>query len=132
MGTLIFRGPRASAAGAMEPPEVATNLTPNPASGNLTADGSEQTLAGATAAAGCYVLEVNAVNMANLDTVILRAYTKTYSSDTRALCFIASFSNVQVEKIKISPMIYAEGDINFTLQQTAGTNRTYRWAVLKV
>jgi hypothetical protein len=108
---------------------VATSLTPNPASGNLTADGTEQTLASGTSA-GTYQLHINLSNMASGDAVRLRIYSKANSLDTETVVYDRTFANVQGEPLTVSPPHGAVADYKATLQQTAGTNRTYQWAVV--
>lgn len=96
------------------------------ASGNQTADGLEDTLTSGTSA-GTYVLAVNCANMADGDTLELRIYGKANASDTEALIYFASFSNLQSSPLKLSIPVAAPSDYKATLKQTAGSNRTYQW-----
>ena len=116
----------------MAGPVITTLLSPNPASGNQTADGSEDTLASASAASGTFVLRVDTSNMADGDVTELRAYSKANASGSEVLCWYVSIANAQGEVLKYSPPIPTAEDIKFTLKQTAGTNRTYQWAVLNL
>lgn len=116
----------------MAGPVITTLLSPNPASGNQTADGAEDTLASSSAASGTYVLRVDTTNMADGDVLELRAYSKANGSASEVLAWYASIANAQSEILKYSPPIPTADDIKFTLKQTAGTNRTYQWAVLNL
>lgn len=108
---------------------ISTGLTPNPASGNTTTDGTEQTLASGTPA-GTYVLRIDTTNMVDGDTIELRAYGKANGSATEHQCYFASFSNTQTDALKLSPPIPAVEDIKLTLKRTAGTDRAYQWSVV--
>lgn len=116
----------------MSGPVITALLSPNPASGNLTADGSEDLLASATAASGVFQLRADLSNMADGDIVELRAYTKANGNGTEGLVYYASFANAQTNKIALSLPVATAEDIKFTLKQTAGTNRNFQWSVLNL
>lgn len=111
------------------PPVLTTLLTPNPASGNTTTDGTEQTLASATAAAGIYLLKIDCSNMVDGDTIELRGYSKVNGSATRRLEEYVSISDGGKGNIPIGP-IHTPGDVQFTIKRIAGTDRSYQWGVL--
>lgn len=110
-------------------PVITTLLSPNPASGNTTTDGTEQTLASGTAAAGTYQCLVDTTNMVDGDIIELRCYTKSNGSATEHQEFYASFGGAQGDAVKASPIIPTAADVKFTIKRTAGTDRAYQWGV---
>lgn len=114
---------------------ISTQLTPNPASGNITANGTEQTLASTASLAQGATLEfsVDCANMAAGDTVKLRVYANVNSANDR-LVQVAEFSGVQEVAMKASYArpIEAGGRYKVTMQQTAGTYRSFQWKVLEL
>src|SRR5579863_9590896 len=116
----------------MAGPVITTLLSPNPASGNLTADGLEDTLASGTAASGTFMPRVNLANMADGDVVELRGYTKANGSDTEGQLWYISFANKQSDVLPPLPATPTAEDYKVTLKQTAGTNRTFQWSVLNL
>lgn len=95
-------------------------------SGNITTDGTEQTLY-STTTAGTYQLAINLSNMASGDAVRIRIYGKANASDTEAVIYDRSFSNAQGEALKISPPEPATHDWKATIQRTGGVDRSYQW-----
>ena len=116
----------------MSGPVITTLLSPNPASGNLTADGTEQTLANSTAASGTFMPRVSLANMVDGDIVEIRGYSKANGSATERQCWICSFANAQGDQLPPLPATPTAEDYKVTLKQTAGTNRTYQWSVLNL
>lgn len=116
----------------MTAPVITTLLSPNPASGNTTTDGTEQTLASAASAAGIYQLLIDTTNMVDGDQIELRAYTKSNGSATEHQAYFASFANAQTDLVKMSLPIATAADIKFTVKRTAGTDRAYQWGVLNL
>lgn len=115
----------------MSAPAITTLLTPNPASGNTTTDGTEQTLASGTAA-GVYQLLLNAANMVDGDIIELRAYGKANGSDAESQMYMATFAHTQTDKLKASLAIVAPSDVKFTIKRVAGTDRSYQWGVVNL
>ena len=68
-------------------------------------------------------------NLANGDTVELRAKTKVLSGGSAAQDFCASFSNVQADPVKKSIPVPSVDSVAFTLKQTAGTGRAFGWNI---
>ena len=64
----------------MAGPATTTLLYPNPADGNLTADGSQNCIAGGSAS-GTYLPKVNLTNMADGDITELAGFGRAYSGD---------------------------------------------------
>ena len=117
----------------MAGPAITTLLAPNPASGNLTADGTEQTLASSTAASGVFMPRVNLANMVNGDLVVIRCYMKANGSDTEGLSFSLSFFGVQTDVLPALPAVPTAEDIKFTLQETPiSGHHTYQWGILNL
>ena len=102
------------------------------ASGTLTpVVGTETTFNGASfTVAGTYVLQVDTVNMALGDVVELRAYDMVLSAGTERQAFMASYSNVQGDPIKISIPMTSLYSCHFTINQVAGTARAFPWNVI--
>ena len=102
-----------------------------PAHGNTTADGSEQTLDTRTTD-GMYQLVVSTANMADGDATEFRIKTKPRdAAGSRELAYYACYKNAQAIPIKQSVPITGSS-IEFTLKQTAGTNRAYQWSVRRL
>lgn len=110
-------------------------------SGTLTADGTEQTLGSAFTDSGVYVVTVNLEEMAAADVVALRAYVKVLTGDTeKRLLYSAAYANAQGdaadagagalgEVVACSVPIESPYEVEFTLEQIAGTNRDFKWRV---
>lgn len=111
-------------------PVVATGLSPNPASGTTTTDGTEQVLASGTSTPGDYVFALDATNMVDGDTIELRVYTVLKSAGSYRQAYFASFSNTQTDAAKVSICLPSVYGYKATLKRTAGTDRAYDWAVL--
>jgi hypothetical protein len=99
--------------------------------GDLTADGTEQTLWDVTTNkwfSGWIDLE----NMASGDTTVIKTYVKVRSTGvaTLSLWSVDTYVDAQTNKpiVFVAPM---PSDIEFkvTLTQSAGTNRVYPWKV---
>jgi len=114
---------------------ITTQLSPNPASGNTTADGTAQTLASSAglSSGGIFVLIVETVNMAAGDVLELRLYTSVNTANDRQ-CAFASFSNAQsdVATLAMPVPVEAGGRFKATLKQAAGTNRSYQWKIVQL
>lgn len=105
---------------------VTALLSVNPAVGDTTTDGSEQTLASGTAA-GIFELNLNRANMVDGDFVELRAYKKVNDTTKQQVAFatIARGGDTHVQFGPIATATYIE----FTLKRVAGTDRAYKWSI---
>jgi len=100
------------------------------AQGDLTADGTEQTVWDVTTSkwfSGYIDLE----NMASGDTVVLKQYLKVRSTGVATLVQIepsVTYTDAQTGKnvVYFTPMP-SDVEYKVTLTQTAGTNRVYPW-----
>jgi len=92
---------------------------------------TEHTLVTDTTGKTC-VLGVDTGAMVNGDVTILRIYTKMLSGGTERLAYQATFQNVQGVPQKYSVPVPAHYSFKATLQQTAGTGRSYPWEVMSV
>lgn len=97
------------------------------AEGTLTADGTEQTIKEITALVNKLHCFVDLTNMQSGDTVVVRQYMQIKSAGTFIKYAEETYNDAQT-----LPMLYivlkpARYGIKITLQQTAGTNRTYDW-----
>jgi len=105
------------------------------ASGTQTATiGTEHSLH-SNAGAKVFIFVVNTTNMVNGDVLELRIKSKVLTGSTVALAFLATFQNVQAEPVKMSVPVAGAGftgGTEFTLKQTAGTGRSYEWAVWSI
>jgi hypothetical protein len=116
----------------MGAPNITTLLSPNPASGNTTANGTEQTLASAASAAGIYQLDFDRTNMTDGDVTELRAYKKVNGGAAEHLIGFVSLgpAGTPTEAIVEFGPFATSNCIKFTMKQIAGTNRAYQWGVL--
>lgn len=106
--------------------------------------GTEHTLGVAATTNATYVLKVQLKNLANGDTLELRAYTKVLAADVAAtLIYSASFANLQGdggapgtsasgEVVAVSVAIPSDLSVTMTLKQTAGVGRAFDWAILRI
>lgn len=90
------------------------------------------------AAAGTYLLEVDANLMQDGDTLELRVYAIVLTGGTRHVAYLGRWTGAQPadDQIKISVPISNEltdsGSLRFTLKQAAGTSRNFPWKVLQL
>jgi hypothetical protein len=119
----------------MTAPVRTTLLSPNPATGTTTTDGTEQTLASG-AAGGSFALQIDISAMQDGDEAELRAYTKAKSGGTERQIGYArlgplgqSSSSDQIQPFGPFPVV---DDIKITLKRLAGTDRAYDWSVLNL
>ena len=102
------------------------------ASGTITATvGTEHTLA-TNNTGGTFIFVVNTSNMSYGDEVILRIKTKTIATSTTTLAYSAVYAHIQGEPVKYSPPVPSLDEITVTLEQTAGTGRSFEWNLLKI
>ena len=90
---------------------------------------TEHTLATITTP-GTYVLRVDANALALGDRLVLRAKVEALSGGTRRLLFSGVFEHVLADKIADSIPVPVVHGVEFTLQQTAGTGRSFPWSVI--
>ena len=96
---------------------------------------SETTLGNAITDAGTYQLKLDMSNLAGgstPDILELRVYSKTLSGDTTALIDIWTFVGVQNVPIIYTPPYPELYYLEFTLKQTQGTGRTFKWNILQL
>lgn len=91
---------------------------------------TEHTLATITDA-GVYALHVDVSNLANGETLRLRAVLKVRTGSTGKVVYEAWLYGGQAEAIVVSPPIMSPWSVAFTLTQTGGTGRSYEWAVVQ-
>lgn len=96
------------------------------ANGTITANGSEQTLASPSGPA-TYILVVDMTNLVNGDVTVLRCKSKAKSGGSAIAFAMGSYSNAQSDPLKMSIPVPSVDGGTFTLQQVAGTNRSYDW-----
>ena len=107
---------------------------PNPIDENtLTADGTEQSVY--TAATNRVTqLFVNVDNMQSGDTIVIREKIKVLTGDSVALIKSTTLTGAN-GTLPGSSLIFQSDPLSgpygvtYTLEQTAGTNRTYKWRV---
>lgn len=93
-----------------------------------TAGGTEDVLATVTDP-GVYQLVVDLANMALGDVVTLKVYGKARSTDTERLLYSATYTQVQAEPLVESVPVVSPHHMKVSLTQSAGTARTFPWAV---
>ena len=89
---------------------------------------TEHTLSTVTDA-GTYVLMVDTNAMVLGDELELRLKTKILSGGTTREFLVATYAHVQGQPIKASIPVVSTQEAVFTLKQTAGTGRSFPWAV---
>jgi hypothetical protein len=104
------------------------------AANSVTTDGTEQTISGASyTTSGTYILSINAKNIANGDMVIIRVKTKVDASDSADVAYDGLYANVQAapKKFSIAVPITSNGEITFTIERKTGTDRAYRYSIMR-
>jgi len=82
---------------------------------------------------GAFQFVVNMVNLADGDELELRVYEAALSTDsTSDLVKAWYFAHVQVEDLFVSPAFLLLHRWRFSLKQTAGTGRSFKWSIRKV
>lgn len=79
--------------------------------------------------AGTYVFGVDLSNMANGDIVELFVNVKLRSGSTSTNAYKATFANVQGQPVQFSVPVLVPHEIICQLRQTAGTGRSFDWAI---
>lgn len=92
---------------------------------------TEHTLATITDA-GTYILTVDLSGMQNGDVLELRVKTKLTSGDTSQLAYDAFYAHAQSRPNVYSIPVPSPIEFVATLKQTAGTGRTFIWAVYRL
>lgn len=92
---------------------------------------TEHTL-GTTSTAGIYQLMVDGNALANGDVVELRCKAKVLSGGTERILFVQAYSNAQGDPVKMSIPVTVPQTSTWTLKQTAGTGRSFDWALLRL
>lgn len=97
--------------------------------------GTETTLGSAITTAGTYQLNLNVTNLAGggtPDILELRVYGKTLSGDTKALKDIWTLVGIQVVPIIYTPPYPEPYYLEFTVKQTQGTGRTFKYNIVQL
>lgn len=92
--------------------------------------GVETTLATDTTN-GTFVLEVDVSNLVNGDLLEIRVYTITLNGGSLTQAWKGTYQHAQINNHKISPPVASDQSIKCTLNQQAGTGRTYAWKMLR-
>ncbi|QQG66365.1 hypothetical protein [Desulfobulbus oligotrophicus] len=101
------------------------------ASGIQTAQvGSEHVLATNTTT-GIFVLVVDTNDMAVGDSLTLRIKTMAIGGGDTRLAYTLNYADLQGEPVKYSVPVPSNNSITCTLEQTAGTARTFPWSLLR-
>jgi hypothetical protein len=98
--------------------------------GTLTADGTEQTVAELDAL-GSLEGWIDLANMASGDAVTIKIYTKMKSGGTYRLYDSGDYSDVQAKPALHTIELPTTYGIKITLQQTAGTYKTYDYTFFR-
>ncbi len=93
--------------------------------------GTEHTLSTQTGA-GVYTLVVDLADLAAGDIVTLRLKTKVLSGGASRLAFVAEYAHAQAAPAAVSVPVPVAHEITATLEQTAGTGRSFDWSLLRV
>jgi hypothetical protein len=104
-------------------PVITTLLSPNPASGNLTANGTEQTIASSTSLSvgATFQPVIDLTNLADGDIVIVKTYRQANSSSSLVEESAVSFSNAQSDLVPDLKKTNCTAGLGYkaTVQQTA-------------
>jgi hypothetical protein len=97
----------------------------------LASIGTEHTLTTSTANK-VFVLVVDLANLASGDTVELRIYTIARAAGSERQAYMESFVGAQTSPMAYSVPVPANISCKATLKQTAGTGRSFSWALLSL
>ncbi len=81
---------------------------------------------------GTFVLEVETTNMVLGDSLEIRVYTITLAAGALTQAWKGAYANAQINNHKISPPIASDQSIKCTINQTAGTARSFPWKMLRI
>ncbi len=81
---------------------------------------------------GTFVLEVETTNMVLGDLLEIRVYTITLAAATLTQAWKGTYQHPQINNHKISPPIASDQSIKCTINQTAGTARSFPWKMLRI
>ena len=81
---------------------------------------------------GTFVLEVDTSNLALGDLLEIRVYTVTLSGGSFVQAWKGAYQHNQINNHKISPPVASDQQIKCTLNQLAGTGRTFNWKMLRI
>jgi hypothetical protein len=85
------------------------------------------------AAAGTYVLKVDAGALQNGEALILAVWGTARTGDTLRLMYEAAYLHEQGDALKVSlPIPTAGEDVAFVLRQEGGTGRTFPWNIIRL
>lgn len=90
------------------------------------------------AVAGVFQLVVDLANLADGDTLELRAKQMTLTGGTTRGVYLGTFANAQptdaliAVSLPISNELTDNGAVQFSLKQTTGTGRSFTWKVIRV
>jgi hypothetical protein len=79
-----------------------------------------------------FVLEVDTSNLVNGDLLEIRLYTITLSGGALVQAWKGTYQHAQLNNHKISPPIASDQSLKCTLNQQAGTGRTFAWKLLRI
>lgn len=97
-------------------------------SGTITTSASEQTLTSITANK-TLMLWLDLVNLQAGDTVVVRCKRTVLSGGTARTIITQTYSGVQDPPVVCSPPFTAPHGATFTIQRTAGSDRSIPWSV---
>lgn len=103
------------------------------ASGTQTATISTEHVLATDTNNATFVAMVDLANMANGDVVELRVYTIMLSGDALQQVWKGTYANAQTgfNLNPMSPFVGSDQSFKFTLKQTAGTGRNFKWKILR-
>lgn len=81
---------------------------------------------------GNYALYVDCKNLVNGDRVRLRTKLKTLTGSTSAVVYDDVYEHAQADIVKISLPVTVDFEVVYTLEQEAGTARSFEWAVMQL
>jgi hypothetical protein len=87
--------------------------------------------------AGVFSFHVDLSNMASGDSIVLRIYQKILTGDTPMVAYFQPFNDAQpvdgliAVSVPIANELQELDCLRFTLTQTAGTPKSFKWKVLR-
>lgn len=89
--------------------------------------GTEHSVATVTTTGAHCQGTIDAKNLVNGDTLLVRIYVKVDTGETKQLAWSGTWSHALAEPLIFTPMIGAVGDyVEMTVTQTAGTGRAIK------
>ena len=81
---------------------------------------------------GSFQLGIDANAMVLGDVLVVRVKLKVRSVGTTRLAYEATYAHVQNEPVLLSVVVASTNEVDFTIEQIAGTGRAFPWEITEL